>query len=221
MAIYIDSAYLADIQGVIHLAPLSGVTTNPTLLLAAQEKGQRIRALDILTHLLQLVPGDIFMQPPVLTVEDGYQEALRYIQVAPERVVPKIPITEVGIQIAQQLHTEGHRIAFTAVTTVAQAYLASLVGAQFIIPYYNRLRRSGVDPHERISQMALAFSRQQAPTRIMAASIKSTAEAASAILAGAHDLTIAPQILQDMINDPETIEAVDKFESDRKKLARN
>jgi Transaldolase len=218
MAIYIDSAYLADIQAITHLAPLSGATTNPTLLLAAQERGQTLRTQEVLEQLLKLLPGQIFMQPSVLGKESGYREALAYIQVDPERVTPKIPMTEIGVQIAQRLQAEGHRIAFTAVTTVAQAYIASLIGAHFIIPYYNRLRRSGIDPYERISQMALMLARQQSSTRIMAASIKSAAEATSASLAGAHDLTIAPQILIDMITDPETEEAVEKFENDRKKI---
>lgn len=40
MALYIDSAYLDDIISVVQAVPVAGVTTNPTILLAAMERGQ-------------------------------------------------------------------------------------------------------------------------------------------------------------------------------------
>ena len=40
MALYIDSAYLPEIIEVARTVPVGGVTTNPTLLLQAQERGQ-------------------------------------------------------------------------------------------------------------------------------------------------------------------------------------
>jgi len=220
MAIYIDSAYLPDIQAVAQLAPLAGVTTNPTLLLNAQERGQSLHTQEVLEQLLQRLPepGLIFMQPPVHDEVSGYREAIAYINTNPGRVIPKIPMTEIGLLIAQHLRAEKQRFAFTAVTTVSQAYIAAAIGAHFIIPYYNRLRRSGIDPYERISQMAQILAKQQSSTRIMAASVKSGAEAANALIAGAHDLTVPPQVLRDMITDPETEEAIQKFEQDRKKL---
>lgn len=40
MALYIDSAFLHDIMNVAQTVPVAGVTTNPTILLAARERGQ-------------------------------------------------------------------------------------------------------------------------------------------------------------------------------------
>ena len=90
--------------------------------------------------------------------------------------------------------------------------------ADFVIPYYNRLERAGVDADERIAEMAELFHNQQLPTRILAASIKSPQEAISALAAGAHDITAAPGVLLDMITDPQTDEAVEKFSQDWQKL---
>jgi transaldolase len=76
----------------------------------------------------------------------------------------------------------------------------------------------GVDASQRIEQMATLFHTHQLPTRIMAASIKSSVEATKALLAHAHDLTVPPKVLLEMVSDPETEQAVERFEQDMKKL---
>jgi transaldolase len=86
--------------------------------------------------------------------------------------------------------------------------------ADFIIPYYGRLERSGIDASERIAEMAELFHNQKLPTRILAASIKTPQEAIAALAAGAHDITAAPQVLLAMVSDPLTDLAVEKFSND-------
>ncbi|HLL80173.1 MAG TPA: transaldolase family protein, partial [Ktedonobacteraceae bacterium] len=139
-------------------------------------------------------------------------------QAAPERVIPKIPMTHTGMRVARRLKAQGARVAFTAVTTVAQAYGAALISAEYVIPYFNRLQRSGIDAGQRISEMADVLHNMGSQTRILTASIKSTEEAASALLSGSDDLTIAPQALLNMLSDPLTEEAIERFEQDWQKV---
>jgi transaldolase len=40
MTLYVDCAFLHDIMDVARTVPLAGVTTNPSILLAARTKGQ-------------------------------------------------------------------------------------------------------------------------------------------------------------------------------------
>lgn len=214
MALYIDSAYLPDIIEVARIVPVVGVTTNPTLVLQAQERGQNLNPVRLLNALLDHIGGTIFMQPGAATEEEMYEQALAYIQAAPGRVVPKIPMTQTGVRVAKKLHEHGMVCTFTAVTSVAQAYSAAQVEASFIIPYYNRLQRLGIDAGKRIAEMAAVLSHQQFPTRILAASIKSPEEAVSALLSGAHDITAAPGVLIEMVSDPHTDAAVEKFTQD-------
>lgn len=218
MALYIDSAYLDDIIEAARTVPVSGVTTNPTIMLAAVERGQRLAPLDLLNELLSRVDGTIFIQPGAPDEQAMLREALDYIQVAPQRVIPKIPITHVGLRVARQLKLAGRRIAFTAVTTISQAYAAAMSQADFIIPYYNRMERAGVDASLRISQMAELLHNHQLPTRLLAASVKSPQEVAGALLAGVHDLTIAPQLLLEMVSDPQSEQAVEKFTQDWRRM---
>ncbi len=218
MALYIDSAYLDDIIAVARTLPLAGVTTNPTILLAARERGQAYSPQALLGRLLTTVSGDIFMQPSLANEKQAFQDALHFKQVASDRVVLKIAMTQAGLRLVQQLKPYRARIAFTAVTTVAQAYIAAQAGAAFVIPYYNRLQRSGVDAAERVSQMARILASQQLPTRILIASVKTPDEAAQALLAGAHDLTAPPDVLLAMTTDPASEQAVARFEQDWHKM---
>jgi TalC/MipB family fructose-6-phosphate aldolase len=214
MALYIDSAYLDDIMNVAATVPVAGVTTNPSILLAARQRSQTLTPEDILSRLLQQLRGDIFMQPGATSEEEMHAQALAYIQANPNQVIPKIPMTHTGMRVARRLKQQGHRIAFTAVTSVTQAYSAALISADFIIPYFGRLERSGIDASERIAEMADLLHNHNFPTRILAASIKTVDEATRALLAGAHDLTVAPETLLDMLSDPLTEEAIERFTRD-------
>jgi TalC/MipB family fructose-6-phosphate aldolase len=230
MSLYIDTAYLDDITNIARTVPLAGVTTNPTILLAAHERGQNFDRQSLIVSLLHLpyIPnGRVFMQPGSIIEEQLFQEALANWQIAQPilgsdtaRFIHKIPMTLAGMRVARQLKNmqPTPHIAFTAVTTAAQAYTAAMTGAEFVIPYFNRLERSGIDASARITEMAALLRSQHLPTRILAASIKSSSEALSALSAGAHDITAAPQVLLDLVIDPQTDRAIEKFAQDWQKL---
>ncbi|MBX5450113.1 transaldolase family protein [Thermogemmatispora sp.] len=219
MALYVDTAFIDDITNVARTVPLAGATTNPTLLLAARERGQRLSPHQVLEALLATLSGHVFMQPGASDEEEMYREALSYIEMAPERVIPKIPMNQVGMRVARRLSSQGYALAFTAVTTVPQTYCALQVRADFVIPYYNRLERSGIDAPTRIAQMAsLCRSQEPSTTRVLVASLKTPEEAARALLAGAHDLTAPPQVLLDLISDPLSEEAIQRFHRDWEKM---
>ncbi|QBD80034.1 hypothetical protein EPA93_30245 [Ktedonosporobacter rubrisoli] len=218
MALYIDCAYLDDITQVCKTIPVAGVTTNPSLMLNACQRGQKLSPRQLLQELLARIEGTIFIQPGETEEEEAVKEALSYIELAPERVIPKIPMTQTGMRIALQLKSARHRIAFTAITTVAQVYCATMAQADYVIPYYNRLTSAGVDARERITDMVSLLEKQQLPTRVLAASLKSSIETSEALLAGAHDLTAAPSVLLEMVRNPQSEQAVEKFKQDWQKM---
>lgn len=218
MALYVDCAFLDDIIEVGRTVPLAGVTTNPSIMLAACERGQRLNPSQLLTALLNKQPGLVFIQPGATGEQEMLQEARTYIEAAPERVIPKIPMTKIGMRVARTLKEQQHRVAFTAVTSISQAYCAALLRADYIIPYYNRLARSGVNASDRIAQMAKLLQSQQLPCRILAASIKSSIEAADALTSGSHDLTVPPEVLITLVTDPESERACEKFNQDWQKM---
>jgi TalC/MipB family fructose-6-phosphate aldolase len=211
MALYVDSALLHSIMEVAATVPLAGVTTNPSILLAAQNEGQALAPLELLGELLARVEGNIFMQPGATGEEEMLRQALSYLEADPLRVIPKIPMTQVGMRVARRLKREQRRLAFTAVTSVAQAYSAAMIAADYVIPYFGRLEREGFDAAQRISEIADVLHNVGGATRILTASIKSVEDAGRALLAGSDDLTIAPQVLLEMLVDPLTEAAVETF----------
>jgi TalC/MipB family fructose-6-phosphate aldolase len=218
MALYIDCAFLNDIMEVSKTVPVSGVTTNPSLQLAAWERGQKLESRNLLVELLRCQDGLVFIQPGDTGEAGMYEQALAYIQTDPNRIVPKIPLTQKGMKVALRLKANGYRIAFTAVTSVPQVYAGAMAKADFVIPYYNRMERAGIDAYKRVHQMATLLQQQQLPTRILTASIKTSVEAANALLAGSHDLTVPPQVLMEMITDELTEQALDKFSQDWQRM---
>lgn len=220
MALYIDSAYIPDIREVVDTVPVSGITTNPTILLSGRDRGQTMSPWQLLRELLREFGGSIFMQPGEVDAEKMLQQATSFVETEKDRVIAKIPMTKAGMQVARRLKQDTYHVAFTAVTSVAQAYCAAMCEADFIIPYFNRLDRSGIDASERIAEMAELFHNQKVPTRILVASIKTPQEAVAALACGAHDITAVPQVLLDMVTDPLTEEAIEKFSSDWQTLTK-
>jgi TalC/MipB family fructose-6-phosphate aldolase len=218
MALYVDSAYLDDVARVVERYPVSGVTTNPSIMLAAWERGQRLSDIRIIQEMLALVDGVVFAQPTGADDEALYAAAARYIEVAPERVVPKLPMTVEGLKTGRRITFAGGRVSFTAVASLGQAYSAALAGSSWVIPYHGRLRRAGIDPCERVTSMARLIERQHVRTRVLVASLKSAADVTDAVLSGAHDITTTPDVIETLLQDSLTAAALKQFDADWSRL---
>jgi TalC/MipB family fructose-6-phosphate aldolase len=214
MGLYVDSAYLDDVERVCAFYPIAGVTTNPTILLRALERGQRLSDLEVLQRLLATTDGLVFMQPTATDAESLRVAALRYIAIAPERVVPKLAPTEAGLAIGRDLARQGMRVAYTATCAVSQVYCAAQAGAAWAIPYFSRMTRVGVDPCERIMAMARLLASQRSDLRLLAASVKSPSEVVEALTAGAHDITASPEVIASLLRDPLSDQAFAQFAAD-------
>lgn len=220
MALYVDSAYIDDVTTLSATYPIDGVTTNPSILLAAHQRGQRLDDLGVARALLDAVAGPVFMQPTAATHDELRAAAMRYVEVDSARVVLKLPMNEAGLRLAHELQLQGVRFSFTACYTLAQAYCALHAGAEWIIPYFSRLRHSGIDPCARVEQMARLVALQATETRILAASLKSPADVIEVTLAGVHDVTVPPEVIRALPAEPLTDDAVAQFAADWERLRR-
>lgn len=220
MALFADSAHLDDVAALRAVFPISGATTNPSILLAARERGQHATDREIARGLLDICPGPVFMQPSAASAEGLRTAALRYVELEPSRVVVKLPLTPDGLAAAHALREDGARLSFTAVASVAQAYCALLAGAAWIIPYFGRLRRAGIDAPERLAAMARLIAAQQSDARLLVASLKSADEVKEALLSGGDDITAAPEVIRALASDPLTDAAVARFAADWERFQR-
>lgn len=218
MGLYVDCAVIEEVMALAAIYPLAGVTTNPTILLEAVESGQRLRDEETLRGLLEACPGPLFAQPVGDDAATLRAEGERYLALDPARIVLKLPITEPGLEAAGALKQNGARVAFTAVATLAQAYLAATAGGDWVIPYFSRLRQAGVDACERIGSMARLLARYDTSARLLVASVKSPADVVEAATLGARDITARPAVIRALLRDALTTEAVARFDADWRKL---
>ena len=154
------------------------------------------------------------MQPVGDTPAELHKAALAYASVDPERVVVKLAANATGLRVARDLAHDGVRFACTAVASVAQAYLGAMAGADWVIPYFCRLRQSGVDVSQIIIDMSQLLRSQQSVTRILAASLKTPNDIVEATLSGAHDITAPPAVIGTMATHALTDAAVRQFSDD-------
>ncbi len=219
MALFVDSAVIEDVAGLASAYPIAGVTTNPSILLAASERGQRMPDSQVLQELLGIVAGPVFMQPVGDNPAELSKAALTYATVDPSRVVVKLPANATGLRVAHDLARDGLQFAFTAVASVGQAYLGAMAGAGWVIPYFCRLRQSGVDVSQILTDISHLLASQHSETRILAASLKTPNDIVEATLAGAHDITAPPAAIATMAIHSLTDAAVRQFSDDWRRLS--
>jgi transaldolase len=204
MSLFLDSASIEDARQASGLGFVRGATTNPSLLLKA---GHRDAAI-ALKQLCELLPGPVFYQLTGHTLEAMRLEAERFMALAPNLGL-KIMCTQVELAFAAEIAPKV-TVAVTGVFNPAQAYLAAQAGAHYVIPYVNRITRfTGDGPHLLVMMAEILAPTE---TEILAAGIKSAAEAVECLLAGADHISLPLAVIEAMAEDALTQQASADFD---------
>jgi transaldolase len=211
MALYLDSADEDQARCAAGLGFVAGITTNPSII-----AGTGRPAEDVIAGLCAAFPGTIFHQVisppgPALDAEVACFCALS------NRVAFKIPCAHDYLPVVHALSEQGLICAVTGVFSPAQAYIAAEAGARYVIPYVNRATRLCGDGPALVAEIAAILNSPASSLagnrvcEILAASIKSPAEAVDTLLAGAHHLTLSWAVLVALAQHPLTDLAMDEF----------
>ncbi len=204
MALYLDSAIIAEAQVVRQWGWVNGVTTNPTLLAKS-----KLSARETLTKLKEIFTGEIYYQLTASDFDEMVNEGKAAYDLLREQTVLKIPATEVGFQVVAHLSPE-ITCSVTAIYSAAQAAVAREAGAKYAIAYVNRATRFLGDGTALVKEMAEVLAGSE--TKILAASIKSPEEAAATLAAGAYHLTLPFGILKAMTTHELSEKTVEEFD---------
>ena len=203
MAVYLDSADMDDARRAAKLGFLGGATTNPALV------ARTGRAADqVVAELCEILPGTIFHQvtsPPGLALE---AEIARFRAIS-NRVAFKFPCTLDYLPVIHNLSRQHVICAATGVFAAAQAYIAAEAGARYAVPYVNRTTRLCGDGPGLVAEMSAVLG--DGACEILAASIKSPAEAVDTLLAGALHLTLSWKVLAALAEHRLTELAMEEF----------
>jgi transaldolase len=206
--LFLDSTDPDQVREIFSWGVVRGVTTNP--LIFAREAGgadfeQRIRSVVAESQgpvSVELLAED---EPAMLA------EASSYHAWSPDRICIKVPFSETGLRVASSLHREGMRTNITCVMSFNQAYLASLTGATYVSIFSGRVRDTGYDVRTTISETRAQLDREALTTQLMVGSIRHPMDVHDALTAGAHVVTVPPDILRKMLHHPKTDEAIREF----------
>lgn len=217
MQIFIDSANKEEIEIAAQLNVVSGVTTNPTLLM---KNGITIE--QAMKDILTLVNGPISLEVSEDTAENMLKQALDiYYKANNRNVVIKVPMTEEGLKICKDLKSRGIKTNVTLVFTLNQAILAMEAGATYISPFMGRLddfkkyMKSGYELIKSIKEYKQLNPHYD--TKIIAASIRYPYHVEYAALAGADIVTVPFKVLKLMYQHELTTKGLETFRKDEGK----
>jgi transaldolase len=208
ISLYLDSASRADVEPLLALGIFTGVTTNPRLLHKAGLDATAQK--EVYAWATAAGAAEVFLQAWGRT--DGELVATgRRLAAVGDRVVVKVPASRAGIHATRQLVDEGHRVLLTAVYTTHQAVTAAVTGAEFVAPYLGKMAEEGGTAREDVVAMHRLLVATSSPTRVLAASLRSTADLAYLALHGIDAFALPVPVAQKMLDDSLTNHAVKDF----------
>lgn len=207
MELIVDSADLEVVKEFDSLLEVSGVTTNPSIIIKSGKSPER--AIDDILGYLR--PDQKFFAQVVRTDFEGIMEEARAIcALRPENTYAKIPVTRAGLRAIKEAKREGLSVLATGIHSAEQGFLAAMSGADYLAPYVNRMCNYG-DGVGRVIDLIDMVTVNGLDARVMGASFHNVEEVHELIRAGIHALTLPPNILSLMVEHPGTERAVEEF----------
>lgn len=212
MEFLFDTANLEKIKLYQEFFPITGVTSNPSIL---KSEGQ-IEFFEHMRRVRALIgpKKSLHIQVIAEDCEGIMQEAHALMRHVDGQVYIKIPTTKEGLRAMRLLKEQGVHITATAVYSRIQGFLAIAAGADYIAPYDNRMENMDIASGDTIGAFRKIIDQSGAGTKILAASFKNIAQVNEALLAGAHAVTVQPDLLNEAFAMPSIQKAVDDFHTD-------
>jgi transaldolase len=211
MKLFIDSGNLKEIEALVPLGIIDGITTNPSLL--AKEGGD-YRA--ILKKICEIVKGPTSAEVVATDVEGMLREG-RELAKIDQHIVVKVPFTRAGVQACKTLSSEGTRVNVTLIFTAAQALLAAKVGATFVSPFVGRLDDIATSGMNLISEIVDIFENYDFSTEVLVASTRGPMHIVEAARLGADICTCPAGVIDSLFKHPLTDIGLERFLKDWEK----
>ncbi len=211
MKLFIDSGNLKEIEALVPLGIIDGITTNPSLL--AKEGGD-YRA--ILKRICQIVKGPTSAEV-VATDAEGMMREGRALAGIDEHIVVKVPFTKEGVKACKALSSEGIRVNVTLVFSPTQALIAAKVGATFVSPFVGRLDDIATSGMALIGEIVDIYENYEFSTEILVASVRHPIHVVEAARMGADICTCPAAVIDSMFRHPLTDVGLEKFLKDWEK----
>ncbi len=223
MPIFLDTGNIKEIERFLKMGIIRGVTTNPTILLkdgvTGGMKGVKERSVEIAR----------MIAPYPLSVEVTSNDHKKMLEQAQElaglaaNIVVKItvhgPNGELhNLEVAHELETKWDiHINVTAMMSAQQGLLGAMAGATYVSLFAGRVNNMGYNACQEITKLRQVLDQLNLKARIIVGSTREILNVIEWLGAGAHFVTVVPNLLEGMIVHPYSKETVQMFLADAAK----
>ncbi len=223
MSIFLDTGNVAEIKRFRRMGIVRGVTTNPTILLKEGVTGgmhgieQRMREIAEV-----IAPFPLSVEVTTRDPERALCQALMFASWA-ENIVVKVtihgPDGELeNIEVIHELETAHNvRVNVTAMMSAQQCFLAALAGASYVSIFGGRINNMGYNACGEIAKLRQVLDRTGLRSEIIVGSTREVLNVIEWLEAGAHIVTVVPELLKGMLVHPYSKETVQMFLKDAAK----
>jgi transaldolase len=210
MRLFLDTAHIDEIREINRWGVLTGVTTNPSLVMK-----EHLDAEQVWKEILTEVDGDVSLETTEKEAGPMYEQGKVLHSLGPNAIV-KVPMTPAGLEAGKRLANDGVRINVTLVFSPAQAILAAEIGAYIVSPFIGRIDDGAADGMHALRQICEIYDIQGYETEVLAASLRHPMHVVDAALAGADIATLPYDVFTKLVKHPLTDLGLQKFEADWK-----
>ncbi|MBM4467900.1 MAG: transaldolase [Chloroflexi bacterium] len=217
MPIFLDTGNLAEIERFHRMGIIRGVTTNPTILLKDGVTGG-LRGIEARSKEIAKLIAPFPLSVEVTTPDRV--EALRQAQMFAswaDNIVVKVtihgPEGELeNLEIVHELETKHNiRVNVTAMMSAQQCFLAALAGATYVSMFGGRVNNMGYNACGEIAKLRKVLDQFGLQSQIIVGSTREVLNVIEWLEAGAHIVTVLPDLLKGMIVHPYSKETVQQF----------
>jgi transaldolase len=224
MAIFLDTGNIGEIKKYMDMGVIRGVTTNPTIMfksgVTGGMEGVKKRSMEIAKLIM---PYPLSVEVTSNDPEKMIEQAVEFSRWA-KNIVIKIPIHGPNgeldnLKVIHELETRYNvRINVTAMMSSQQCFLAAMAGATYVSLFGGRVNNMGYNCIEEIRKLRKLIELYGLKAKIIVASTREVLNVVEWLGAGAHIVTVIPELINGMIVHPYSKETVKQFLEDAAKV---
>ena len=205
MKFFLDTGNIKDIESLMPLGIVDGVTTNPSLM--AKEGGDPRK---IIKQICEIVKGPVSAEVVATDAEGMIKEGRDWAKLD-EHIVVKVPFIREGVKALKQFADDGIKVNVTLCFQPTQALIAAKVGAAYISPFVGRLDDIATDGMQLVQQIVEIYEAYNYKTEVLVASVRGPMHIVEAARMGADVCTCPPSVIEACFKHPLTDIGLDKF----------
>lgn len=224
MPIFLDTGKISEVEKYLKMGIMRGVTTNPTILFKDGVRGGLKGVKEISVQIAKIIsPYPLSVEVTTNDKQGMLDQAREFSQWA-ENICVKITIHGPNgelenLEVVHELETKHNiRINVTAMMSGQQCFLAAMAEATYVSLFGGRVNNMGYNACDEIKRLRNVLDNFGLNAKIVVGSTREVLNVIEWLQAGAHIVTVTPNLLEGMLIHPYSKETVKMFLDDAAKM---